>query len=103
MAQTPEGKIKKQITDLVDDLQKEGLKIYWERRDASGLNYRKGKADLFVVLAGLHIEVETKAPKGEQSAMQETWQRQCLALDIPYILAESKEEFLTKLEKFISS
>ena len=104
MAQTPEDKIKKQITDYVDLLEiKYNVPIMWERRDASGLGYRKGRCDLFVVCNGVHIEVEVKTPKGSLSTMQETWQRYCVANKIPHIVARSKEEFADQLLKIISS
>jgi len=104
MAQTPEDKIKKQITDYVDLLEKKhDIPIVWERRDASGLGYRRGRCDLFIVYNGIHIEVEVKTPKGIMSAMQETWQRYCVAHNIKHIVVHSKKEFVEGLSKIISS
>lgn len=101
MAQTPESKIKKQITDFIDRLEKQGHQVYWERRDASGLNYEKGKPDLWMCYNGLHIEIEVKAAGGERSAMQELWARKFESLSIAYILADSVDAFKEQLEKII--
>jgi len=103
MAQTPEDKIKKHITDYIDVLEKKGCPITWERRDASGLGYRKGRCDLFVVYNGLHIEVEVKTKTGLLSSMQETWQRYCQAHSINHIVVRSREEFAKELGKITSS
>ena len=102
MAQTPEGKVKKQITDYLDGLIEKKHHVYWERRDASGLNYKKGLPDLWMCYNGLHIEIEVKAEKGERSAMQEMWQRYFDEHSISYILARSKEDFEDQLLKIIS-
>ena len=99
---TPEGKIKKQITDYLDQLEKKGHAIYWERRDASGLNYKKGLPDIWLCYNGLHIEVEIKTDKGERSALQETWQRYFDTHSISYMLVRSKKDFIDQLLEIIS-
>ena len=103
MAQTPEGKVKKQITDYLDEMIAQGGPIYWERRNATGLGYKKGLPDIWMCYNGIHIEVEIKTEKGSRSAMQETWERYFVDHSISYILAHSLTEFKDKLLEIISA
>ena len=65
---TPEGKVKKRITDFLDGIPD----LEYELRQAGGWNYKKGKADIWFVYRGIHFEVEVKAPGGHPSALQLT-------------------------------
>lgn len=73
MAQTPEGKVKKQITDWLDRY-RETHHLEYFRRDAIGFNYKEGLPDLWLVCNGKHLEIETKAPGGSPSGPQLKWE-----------------------------
>lgn len=89
---TPEKKIQNSIIKYFKDLQKQGYPVFIERRQAGGFSYKKGEADLYVVINGLHIEIEVKAENGEQSVMQEKWESFCKSVNIPYLLIKDLEE-----------
>jgi Holliday junction resolvase len=102
MGKTPEKEIQDAIINSVKDLEKKGHPVYYERRDASGLSYKKGLPDIFVVYKGLHVEVEIKSLSGSRSSLQETWARYFESIGTPYILAKSKDDFLTQLSEIIN-
>ena len=61
---TPEGKVKKSITDYFDRLIKGGAPLYYEVRQAGGVSYKAGLPDIWCVYKGKHIELEIKREKG---------------------------------------
>lgn len=99
---TEEGKVQQDIINHVNYLEELGNPIFYERRQAGGFNYKKGIPDLFVVYNGIHIEVEVKKPGGEQSSMQEKFERRCKnKYNCPYICVDNLKEFINYLDKII--
>lgn len=90
---TPEKKVQNKIIDYLQDLEKKGYPLLFNRRDAIGFNYKKGSADLWIVYNGLHIEVEIKAPNKQQSVMQKKWEEKCKKCKILYLIVDSAEDF----------
>lgn len=97
--ETPEGKVKKKLINYIKDLQQAGEKIYYEPREAGGYTYRKGQPDYWMVYDGRHIEIEVKAPGGEQSAMQIKWQHIFRNLGIECYCIEGVNELKEILNK----
>ena len=97
--ETPERKVKKKIVEYIEGLQKSGVHIYYEPRGVGGYVYKKGQPDYWLVYNGRHIEIEVKAPGGEQSAMQIKWQHIFWNLDIECYCIESVEELENILNK----
>lgn len=98
---TPEGIVKKQITDYINNLEKEGLPIHLERREAVGASYRKGIPDQYCIIRNIHLEIEVKKPGGQLSTMQEKWRDKFKRWGTPYILADNLEDVKKELkEKF---
>lgn len=97
-----ENQIQKQVINYIKKLEEEGYPIFYERRQAGGFNYKKGRPDLFVVYNGIHIEVEMKKVGGEQSSMQEKFQNRCEnKYNCAYICCDSLESFIKYLDKFM--
>lgn len=93
---TPEKKIQNEIINYF----KEYKNIYVERRQAMGIAYRKGSADIFVVIEGFHIEIEIKAENGEPSSLQLKWEDRCKNLwHIPYFRVKSLKEIKEIMER----
>ena len=63
---TPERKVKKEIADYLQSLQESGLPVYYEAREAGGFTYKKGLPDIWLAVAGRHIELEIKKPGGKR-------------------------------------
>lgn len=101
MALTPEGKVKKSIDEYLDSLKAQGHPIYWERRNATGLNYKEGKPDLWVAYNGFHIEIETKQVGGEVRTRQEKWERTIKRCGCIYIRPDSLEEVRNLFEEWL--
>lgn len=72
---TPEQKVQNDIENHLKIYQKMGFPIFYQKRQAGGFNYKKGIPDIYLVIAGEHIEVEVKAAGGKLSAMQLMWYR----------------------------
>lgn len=101
MALTPEGLIKKDITDYINDLEKSGQSIHLERREAVGANYKKGIPDIYCIVGKYHLEIEVKAVDGELSTKQKEWRDKLRKWGTPYILADNLEDVKKELkEKF---
>ena len=97
---TPEGKVKKKITDLLTRLEKEGAKIHHEVRVAVGPSYKKGLPDLWLVINGQHIEIEVKREEGGVlSTMQIKYQKYFNDLGIPCYVVSNLNEFKEILKK----
>lgn len=97
---TPEKKVQNSIIKYLKDLQKEGYRIYFERRQAGGFSYKKGISDLYMIFNGYHIEIEVKSETGELSVMQEKWRDKCKDLNIFWICASSLEQFKNYIRTF---
>lgn len=93
-----EKKILNSITTYFKKYRDLGYPIYIERRQAGGFAYKEGAADLYVVINGQHIEIETKASTGKQRSMQVKWEQRCKSWNIPYILAYNLEIVKEKME-----
>ena len=94
-----EGLLHDKLAKVVTELQKQGDKIYLERRQAQGLSFKKGSSDCYIVYNGQHYEIEEKQPDGERTVMQEKWEAKCRRLGIPYILARTVEEVFDEIKK----
>lgn len=55
--------LKTKVCKLLKDLQKQNYPIYFEVRQAGGLNYKVGLPDLWIVINGVHFEIELKSPE----------------------------------------
>lgn len=98
---TPEKEVQNAIMNYFDKLKQLGINNYVERRQAGGFAYKLGLPDLFVVIFGLHIEIEVKQPGGEVRATQEKWARRFTELGAHYICADSVDtvkKYITKLQ-----
>ena len=89
---TPEKRVQNSIMEYFKHLEKNGYPIFYERRQAGGYSYKKGIPDLYVVLNGIHVEIEVKKPGGKLSTMQEKFRDMCDTKNILWICAESVEE-----------
>lgn len=89
---TPEKRVQNSIVQYLKSLADSGLKVYYERRQAGGFSYKKGIADLYAIINGVHLEIEVKRPGGSLSVMQEKWKDKCDALGICWLCAESVED-----------
>ena len=85
---TPEKKVQNAIVDYLNDLQKQGLPVFVERRNAGGFSYKMGIADLYAVINGYHIEIEVKRPGGQASMMQLKHKVKCNTLGILYMCVD---------------
>ena len=65
MAQTPEGKVKKSVRQVLD-----GLGAYYVMPVTGGFG-RQGAPDFLVCLEGKFFGIETKAGKGKLTSLQE--------------------------------
>ena len=98
----PETKIQKKILDYLKSLKELGEPIFYERREAIGLSYKKGIPDIYAVYNGIHIEIEVKTPEGELSTMQEKFRDRCKQINILWICARNVkevEEFIIQLKE----
>lgn len=98
---TPEKYVQNQILDYLKKLKKDNQPIFFERRNASGVNYKTGIPDIYVVWKDKHIEVEVKSATGKLSIMQEKFRSNCYRIGTPYICPHSFEEFQKEFKKLI--
>lgn len=93
---TPEDKVKKKITDYCDQHD-----IYWERRQAMAIAYRKGLPDLWMIVGGKHLECEVKAPGGSRSNLQYQKEKLLVSHGAEYICADNLDDFVKKVEELL--
>lgn len=99
---TREGHLTEQCIKYLKSLESQGVPIYWEHRSGTGgFSYKKGIPDLFVVINGIHIEVELKAKNGKRSSMQDKWAYKFSILHIHYVCPHSLNEFVEYISQFI--
>ena len=100
---TAEADLTDQVVDYLELLHMRGVPIYWEHRSGSGgFSYKKGTPDFFVVIRGLHIECELKAPHGKLSTMQEKFKWRCeTEWEMLYVCPKSIEEFIKFIEPLL--
>lgn len=94
-----ENKIQKSILKYLKDLKDVGEPIFFERRQAGGLSYKKGIPDVYAVYNGVHIEIEVKDPGGSLTTMQEKFRDLCKKININYICATSLDDFIEYLNE----
>ncbi len=66
---TPEGKVLKEITDMLADLKRCKSPIWWVKLHGGPMQ-KKGLPDLLVVYQGRAVFMEVKAPGGEATKLQ---------------------------------
>lgn len=96
---TPEKKVQNKIIEHLKHLRKLGYPIEFERRQAGGFNYDKGKPDIWIIYNGIHIEVEVKQKEGHLSINQIKWKDRFEKINCKYILVDSYEDFLVKFSE----
>lgn len=99
MSSKPETLIQTKILKYLKELDEQGEPIFYERRQAGGLSYKKGIPDIYAVYDGIHIEIEVKTPTGELSTMQEKFRDRCKRKNIIWICATSVKEVKELIEK----
>lgn len=96
---TPEKRVQSAIMKKLKELQDAGEPLFFERRQAGGFSYQKGIPDLYAVYDGRHIEIEVKAPGGQQSTMQIKFMERCHRLNILYVCTDCVDDVLTIINK----
>lgn len=91
---TPEKKVQNDIMNYLTMLIDQDHPLFFERRQAGGLSYKKGIPDLYAVYDGKHIEIEVKAPDGELSSMQIKFKQKCRRLNILWVCSDSLDNFI---------
>ena len=100
---TPEKIVQNQVLDYLRDLEKQGLPVMSDRRQAGGFSYKMGQADVWASINGRHIEIECKRPSGgEQAAMQMKWEMKCKKANVMYILANNLNSVKEVVEKLLN-
>lgn len=89
---TPEKRVQNKIMEYLNDLQRHGLPVMCERRQAGGFSYKMGIPDLYAVIDGIHVEIEVKAPGEDLRPMQEKWRDKCKKLHIAWMCADNVED-----------
>ena len=98
---TPEKKVQNKIIEYLKHLRKTNHPIEFERRQAGGFNYDKGKPDIWVVYNGIHIEIEIKSETGKLSINQIKWKQRFEKINCEYLVVDSFDNFLVKFSKFL--
>ena len=101
--ETPESKIKKKIHEYLSKLMNEGKPVYHEVREAGGLTYKKGLPDLWIVVNGIHLEIEVKAENGRRSTLQYKWEEIFRRMNIKYACVDSVEEVAVLVDILLDS
>lgn len=96
---TPEKIVQTGIMKNLAKLQKQGLPIIFERRQAGGYAYRMGMPDLYAVINGIHIEIEVKAPGGDLKPMQEKKREQCKHWNINWCCLDDASNIFDIVDK----
>lgn len=78
-------------------LKKQGVPIFWEKRQAGGFNYKKGLPDIYIVLNGRHIELELKTPNKTKFIRPEQLMRmrEFELMGVPVLVSNDLEEIKT--------
>lgn len=104
MANKPETLIQTKILEYLKKLKDSNEPLYYERRQAGGLSYKKGIPDIYCIYKFIHIEIEVKTPTGELSTMQEKFRDRCRKNGTPWICATSVndvKDFIEKLKELL--
>lgn len=89
---TPEKKVQDKVLEYLKQLEAAGHPIFYERRQATATS-KKGLPDIYMIYAGVHIEIEVKEPNGVQSVAQEKWEIKFAKMGVPYLLIKDINEF----------
>ena len=98
---TPESVVATQINDWFKELKQQGFPLLLFRRQAGGFSYKKGLPDYYGSFNGRHFELETKKYDGEQSVMQQKWQKIFEENGDMYFLANDFNSFKEQFIEFI--
>lgn len=99
---TPEKKVQNEILKYLDKLEKDGYKVFHQRRQAGGFNYKKGIPDIYCVVNGKHIEIEVKKPGGKLSTMQEKFRDKCELLNIKWMVVDDISELKEYMQEVLN-
>ena len=91
---TPEVKVQSKITSFLKNEINNGKGLYYEKRQALGVQYKKGVPDIWFVMNGRHFEIEVKRPGGSRSALQEKYEKIFVNAGVIYACVDSFEKFL---------
>jgi len=92
MATTPEGKVKKEVRRILDELQ-----AYYVMPVTGGYG-RQGAPDFLVCINGKFIGIETKAGKGKLTALQEMNLKKIIeAGGVSLVVREDDVKYLSSL------
>ncbi len=89
-----EKKLQNKIIDYLKHLKKSGEPILFEKRQAGGFNYEKGKPDLWVAVNGVHIEFELKQPNGKRTPFQIKWEKIIRSTNSLYYCINNYNDFV---------
>lgn len=98
---TPEKEVQNQILNYLEELKDSGAPIFYERRQSGGVNYKKGIPDIYIVINGIHIEVECKRVNGKLSVMQEKFREMCDKCNIIYYITDSFLFFKSFIDRLL--
>lgn len=90
---TPEVKVQSKITNFLKSEMNAGKGVYYEKRQAIGVQYKKGVPDIWFVMNGYHFEIEVKRPGGTRSALQEKYELIFKRTGAIYACVDSFEQF----------
>lgn len=101
--QTKEANLTDKVVKYLDELQKRGLPLFYDHRSGSGgYSYKKGIPDLYIVINGIHIECELKAPDGKLSSMQEKFRWLCTSVyHMLYVCPRTLDDLKQFLEPYV--
>lgn len=92
MAQTPEGKVKKSVRQVLD-----GLGAYYVMPVTGGFG-RQGAPDFLVCLEGKFFGIETKAGKGKLTTLQDMNLKKIIACGgVALVVREGNVKYLPSL------
>lgn len=98
---TPEKRVQNAILKYLSDISKT-QHVMFERRQAGGFSYKKGIPDIYVVVDGIHVEIEVKRPGGQLSVMQEKFRDRCAENNCLWICADNVEDVKNLVNKIIN-
>lgn len=98
---TPEKKVQNKIIKYLQSIDyKHRGPLMRVRRNSDEPNYVEGSADIYVVINGVHIEIEIKRPGGERSTAQIRWERICSIIGAPYLVTDNVEDVIKIVNKY---
>lgn len=98
---TPEKIVQNKILEYLSDLQSSGKKVYFERRQAGGYNYKHGIPDVYAIINGIHLEIEVKKKNGTRRPTQIDFAMKCKKYGVAYICCDDVEKLKELVEKIL--